>query len=102
MGPGDHPVSMMNVNFYATLRDVVGGASVEVEIPPGASAQELIELLTRQCPGLKEALTDEGGFLHDYLKMFVNGREVVYLDDGFDHVLGPSDKVDIFPPVGGG
>jgi MoaD family protein len=84
------------------LRDAVEGSFVEVDLPPGSTAQQLIDLLARKNPGLREALTDDGGELHDYLKMFVNGREVVYLDEGFDHVLGPSDKVDIFPPVGGG
>jgi molybdopterin converting factor small subunit len=34
--------------------------------------------------------------------MFINGREVVYLDDKFNHVMKSEDKVDIFPPVGGG
>jgi MoaD family protein len=95
-------MSVMTVRFYATLRDAVGGTSMEVDLPPGSSAQELIDLLVAQHPALVEALTDEGGSLHEYLKMFVNGREVVYLDDQFDHVLEPSDKVDIFPPVGGG
>jgi MoaD family protein len=92
----------MKINFYATLREVVGGASVEVDLSEGSSAQQLLDLLVTQHPGLEEALTDKAGHLHDYLKMFVNGREVVYLDDGFNHVLAPSDKVDIFPPVGGG
>jgi MoaD family protein len=95
-------MSMMRVKFYATLRDVVGGASVEVDLPPGSSAQDLLDLLVTKHPGLEDTLTDEGGRLHQYLKMFINGREVVYLEDQFAHVLGPSDKVDIFPPVGGG
>jgi MoaD family protein len=93
---------MMTVNFYATLRDAVGGSSVQVDLPPGSSAQQLIDLLVSQHPGLGEALTDEDGHLHGYLKMFINGREVAYLEGGFDHILAPSDKVDIFPPVGGG
>jgi MoaD family protein len=92
----------MEVRFYATLRDAVGGAAVEVDVPPGSTAQQLVELLVTTHPGLDEALTDEAGRLHDYLKMFINGREVVYLDDGFGHVLKSADKVDIFPPVGGG
>ena len=36
------------------------------------------------------------------MKMFINGREVVYLDDQFDTIIQPNDKIDIFPPVGGG
>ena len=75
---------------------------MEVDLPPGSTAQQLVDLLVAKHPGLGEVLTDEGGSLHDYLKMFINGREVVYLDDGFGHVLESADRVDIFPPVGGG
>ncbi|MBT8396933.1 MAG: MoaD/ThiS family protein [Gemmatimonadetes bacterium] len=95
-------MSVMKIKFYAALRDVVGEASVEVDLPEGSSAQKLLDLLVTQHPGLEEELTDEGGHLHGYLKMFINGREVVYLDGQFQHVLDPGDTVDIFPPVGGG
>ena len=53
-------------------------------------------------PALKTVLLDENKKLHEYLKMFINGREVVYLEGQFEHALQPTDKVDIFPPVGGG
>ena len=95
-------MSMMKVKFYATLRDIVGGASVEVHLEPGSSAQQLIELVVAQHPALETALLDESRCLHEYLKMFINGREVVYLEGQFQHVLQPTDTVDIFPPVGGG
>jgi molybdopterin synthase sulfur carrier subunit len=93
---------MMKINFFATLRDIVGGASVEVDLEPGSNAQGLIELVVAQHPALETALLDEGGHLHQYLKMFINGREVVYLEGQFQHVLQPTDTVDFFPPVGGG
>ena len=95
-------MSVMKVRFYATLRDLVGGASVEVGLEPGSTAQQLIEVLVAQNPPLEEVLLDESGQLHRYLKMFINGREVVYLEGQFQHVLKPTDRVDIFPPVGGG
>ena len=95
-------MSMMKVKLYATLRDCAGGASVEVDLQPGSSAQQLIELVTAQHPALETVLLDESGCLHKYLKMFINGREVVYLEEQFQHVLQPTDTVDIFPPVGGG
>jgi molybdopterin converting factor small subunit len=36
------------------------------------------------------------------MKMFINGREVIYLENQFDYELRPDDTIDIFPPVGGG
>ena len=102
VGPGDRSVPMMKINFYATLRDLVGGASLEVELEPGTTAQGLIDLVVTDHPSLKTELLDEDGQLHSYLKMFINGREVVYLEKQFQHVLAPTDIVDVFPPVGGG
>ena len=92
----------MKVNFYATLRGLAGGAFVEVDVRPGSNAQQLIELVAARHPALEAVLLDENRDLHEYLKMFINGREVVYLEGQFQHVLKPTDKVDIFPPVGGG
>ncbi len=95
-------MSVMTIRFYATLRDLVGGPSLDVEVESGSSAQDLIDLLVSQNPALKTPLLDEQGQLHSYLKMFINGREVVYLEDQFQSILDPADTVDIFPPVGGG
>ena len=95
-------MSMMKVNVYATLRDVIGGRSVEVDLEPGSNAQQLIESVVAQHPALETVLLNERGRLHEYLKMFINGREVVYLEEQFQHVLRPTDTVDVFPPVGGG
>jgi MoaD family protein len=91
-----------NVRVYATLRDLVGGSSIDVALEEGATAQELLDRLVVECPAVKDALLDVEGSLHGHMKMFVNGREVVYLDNGFRHVIQPTDTVDIFPPVGGG
>lgn len=95
-------MSMMKVKLYATLREFVGGPSVEVDLEPGSSAEQLIDLLVAQHPALEAALLDESRRLHRHLKMFINGREVVYLEGQFHHVLQPTDTVDIFPPAGGG
>jgi MoaD family protein len=93
---------MMKVHLYATLRDLVGGPSVEVDLESGATAQRLIELVAARHPALEATLLDESGRFPGHLKMFINGREVVYLEEQFQHVLQPTDTVDIFPPVGGG
>jgi MoaD family protein len=95
-------MSMMKVNLYATLRDVIGEASIVVDLEPGSNAQQLIEAVVAQHPVLETVLLDESGHLHEYLKMFINGREVVYLAGQLQHVLQPTDTVDVFPPVGGG
>ena len=92
----------MNVHFYATLRSIVGQKTIQVDMPNGSTAQQLIDLVVSDYPDLGPELLDEDGNFHSHMKMFINGREAVYLDDKFGYVMQPTDKVDIFPPVGGG
>lgn len=93
---------MMKVNFYATLRPIVGQKTIEVQSSGDLTAMGLIHKMIANYPDLRPELLDENGKFYDHMKMFVNGREVVYLEGGFDYRLQETDKIDIFPPVGGG
>ncbi len=93
---------VMKVNFYATLRPIVGRKTVELTLPPGTTAIQLAHKLAEEYPAMRRELLDENGNFLSHMKFFINGREVVYLPDKFDTVIQPADKVDIFPPVGGG
>lgn len=92
----------MKVNFYATLRDIVGKKEVRVDLPSNTTALQLVEMVIDQYPDLRRELLDEDNQFHSHMKLFINGREAVYLEDQFETVLKPDDKVDIFPPTGGG
>jgi sulfur-carrier protein len=92
----------MKVNFYATLRAIVGQKTLEIDIPTGSTARQLIDLIIAQYPPIGPELIDENGNFFSHMKMFINGREVVYLDNKFGYIMQTTDKVDIFPPVGGG
>ncbi len=92
----------MKVNFYATLRPIVGQKTIEVDVSKGVTAIELINQVVEDYPAMGPELLDEDGNFYSHMKMFINGREVVYMDGEFDYVLQRGDKVDIFPPVGGG
>lgn len=92
----------MDVNFYATLRAIIGQKTIWVDMPPGSTARQLIDLVVTDCPNLEPELIDKNGNFRSHMKMFINGREAVYLDDKFGYIMKPTDKVDIFPPVGGG
>jgi len=92
----------MEVNLYATLRAIVGQKTVQVDLAPNTTVQQLIELVASRNPDLQMALLDAERRLQPHMKMFINGREVVYLEDKFDAIIQPNDKIDIFPPVGGG
>jgi molybdopterin synthase sulfur carrier subunit len=92
----------MKVNFYATLRQIVGQKTIELDVPPGTTIIQMVEGVMEQYPLMRPELVDESGDLHGHIHIFVNGRDAPYLEDKMDTVLSSSDKIDIFPPVGGG
>ena len=92
----------MLVNFYATFSPIVGGKTVDFDLPPGTTPAQLLQTIIRAYPGLQPQLFDEEGKLFSHVHLFVNGRDVQYLPMALETQLGPQDKVDIFPPVGGG
>ncbi len=92
----------MKVNFYATLRAIVGQKTVEIDLNHGATIEDLIQEIVRQYPALREQLIDAEGNLQGHIHVFVNGRDVYYLEQEHKTPLQAEDKIDIFPPVGGG
>ena len=92
----------MKVNFYATLRPIVGQKTVEFDLPQGTTAIQLVEAVIEQFPHMRPELVDENGDLHGHIHIFVNGRDAPFLENKLDTVISSSDKIDIFPPVGGG
>lgn len=92
----------MRVNFYATLRQITGGKVVHVVRNDGTTIRDVLEEILQRFPPLKEELFNEQGHLHNYVHVFVNGRDVRYLDTLLDTPLRETDEVDLFPAVGGG
>ena len=92
----------MIVNFYATLRQVVGTRQVEISLSPGGTLHQLIEEMVRRYPGLKREMLDRGGNLQSHIHVFVNGRDSTFLDGSLESILEEDDTISIFPPVGGG
>jgi sulfur-carrier protein len=92
----------MKVNFYATLRPIVGQKTVTFDLPPGITVGELVEAVVERFPPLRRELLDEDGRLYGHVHVFVNGRDAPYLADAMETVIQPADKIDIFPAVAGG
>ncbi len=93
---------VMKVNFYATLRPIVGKKTVELNLSVGTTAIQLVQMFVKDYPLMHKELLDANENFLPHMKFFINGREAVYLPDKFDTIIQPNDKVDIFPPVGGG
>ena len=92
----------MQVDFYATLRIVVGQKTVDFSLPEGATVRELLAAIVRRFPPLAEKLLTQAGQLSRQVNVFVDGRAAPYLPDGLDTVLRADQKVDVFPAVAGG
>ena len=92
----------MIVNYYATLRQVIGCRQADIPLPPGGTLRQLIAEMIKRYPGLKNEMLDPQGNLFGHIHIFVNGRESNFLEDSLDSILEPEDILSIFPPVGGG
>ena len=96
------PARSVQVDFYATLRLVVGRKTVDVSLPEGTTVRDLLDTIVRRFPPLAEKLLDEAGRLSSHVNVFIDGRGAPYLENGLDTVLRADQKVDIFPAVAGG
>ncbi len=92
---------MMRVNFYATLRPLAGQKTVEFDLPPGSTAGDLLRAVGERFPPIGALLWTETGELGDYIKVFVDGREIRHLQL-LATPVPPGAEVDIFPPAAGG
>jgi molybdopterin synthase sulfur carrier subunit len=92
----------MQINFYATLRPIVGGKSIEFPEAAGLTVQQTVEVLIARYPGLKAELLAPDGTLHGHVHFFINGRDYQFLTEGMSYVIQPADTINIFPAVGGG
>ncbi len=92
----------MHVNFYATLRPIVGGRTIEFDLDHGISVQELVDAVVTRFPPLRQQLLDANGNLYSHVHVFVNGRDAPYLPEGVATSILPGDTIDIFPAVAGG
>jgi MoaD family protein len=92
----------MKVNFYATYRPIVGGKTVDFDVDHGITVQQLIEAIITRFPAMQREMLDEQGNLYSHVHIFVNGRDLYYLEKGLGTVILAEDTLNIFPPVGGG
>ena len=93
---------VLKVNFYATLRPIIGKKTVELPLQEGLTAIQLVRIFVRDYPLMHKELLDEDGNFLPHMKFFINGRQVEYLPNKMDTEVAQNDIIDIFPPVGGG
>lgn len=92
----------MKVNFYATLRLITGRKTIELDLPDGTTVRDILEACFALYPPLREELMTKENELHGHVHVFVNGRDVPYLEHVLETRVQHTDKLDVFPAVGGG
>jgi len=92
----------MRVNFFATLRLVVGQKTVDFPLPDGTTARELLAEIAKQYPAMRKEVYDGKGNLYEHIHVFVNGRDVLFLENAIDTPLYGTDTISVFPAIGGG
>ncbi len=90
----------MIVRFYATLRPLVGGRSVDLLNPPD-TILAVLQRLGEEHEGLHEQLFDDDGSVRRFVAIMVDGRDIRHLE-GLQSRVHPESELDIFPPVAGG
>lgn len=91
----------MEVRVYATLRLKIGQAKIDVGAGPGDTVRDAIREVLKRYPALAPDVLTDDCELVEHVHVFLNGRNVRLLD-GLDSVIQEGQRLDIFPPVGGG
>jgi molybdopterin synthase sulfur carrier subunit len=91
----------VKVQFYATLRPIVGGKTIELPLHGGVNAGTLLHGVCADYPALNRFVWAADGRLSELVKVFVDGREIRHLQ-ALDTQIPEGATVDIFPPVAGG
>lgn len=92
----------MKVNFYATLRDVTGQKTVDIDLPENATVRQLVDAMVERYPLLRDKLLNQDDKLWGHVHVFINGRDAPFLNDELQTVIKPDDTISVFPAVGGG
>ena len=75
-----------------------GAAEVQAD---AGNVTDLIEVLERQFPGLKERLVEDGGALRRFINIYINQEDIRFLQ-GATTTLKQGDEVSIVPAIAGG
>jgi molybdopterin converting factor subunit 1 len=81
----------VQVLFFAKSREVAGASEQSLDLPPGASTEDLLAALVDMYPGLSSVL-----------QTCVLALNQEYLEQGAKVLLKSGDEVAIIPPLSGG
>ena len=89
----------VQVNIPTPLRRITNGQN-QIEAD-ASNVGELLEVLDREYPGIRERLIDEEGEIRYFVNIYLNGEDVRFLQ-GTDTSTSSGDEISIVPAVAGG
>lgn len=88
------------VKVFANLRNICGGVTVNVEAN-GSRVIDILEQMIHDYPGLEEEVFTSEKKLKPFVHVYVNGKNIIHLDD-LETSVAETDQLALFPPVAGG
>ena len=79
----------VHVQFFSRLRDLIGKAEIDLEVPEGTTAADLLEIIYGRTPALR-----------DWDKSILVAAGVEFVQR--DYALKAGDRISVMPPVQGG
>jgi MoaE-MoaD fusion protein len=79
----------VHVQFFSRLRDLAGSSEMDLEVPEGATAADLLEIVYAKAPALRD---------WDKSILVASGVEFV----AREYFLKADEQISVMPPVQGG
>ena len=91
----------MRIRAYATLKELVGGGTLDRNLPDARTVGDVLAALEAAHPPLSLKIRTPDGRLSGLVTVLLNGRSIDYLQGEATPVTA-HDSISLFPPVGGG
>ncbi|HUT70632.1 MAG TPA: ubiquitin-like small modifier protein 1 [Desulfatiglandales bacterium] len=89
----------IQVQFFATFREIFDSKTLQIEVGTGATVEDLLNLVFNTHER-RERIFDNGK-LKPHIIVMKNGRHIQHLK-GLETELNEGDTVSVFPPIAGG
>ena len=90
----------MQVKVFANLREICGGVKVEVK-PDGDRVIDILDKMVEMYPDIEDEIFTEEKKLKPFVHVYINGKNIIHLDD-LETKVKEQDQFALFPPVAGG
>ncbi|WP_347814324.1 ubiquitin-like small modifier protein 1 [Alkalihalobacillus sp. LMS39] len=94
-------MNALEIKVFANFREICGAKIVTVDATDGDSILAVLKQLITLFPKMKDELFTDQYELKPMNHVFINGKNIMYLE-GLQTTVSKKDKIALFPPVAGG